>query len=243
MIEPSDKEIQEAKDYIRLRLSAELSIQSHLEILMQKAAKDIIALSYKYNLPASSFRFSSNKSLQKEVNAILATLQDTIIEYTELLASATPKSDDSEIFPFLHRETFGDTLDGRTEKYVHRFKDEIQDFIAAGLLAHLSESGLLSEVWKYMKSPYSNPLVGTSTGRGQSAYHRLNTLTRFSIAEAWMHADMETAIRNGAIGFISMRGSSYPCSLCDDMTGFHTFAEAYPPYHSKCCCIPIPIYG
>ena len=39
---PTDKEIEEAKEYLRQRLDAELSMRTNLQIVMIEAAKQII---------------------------------------------------------------------------------------------------------------------------------------------------------------------------------------------------------
>ena len=42
---PTDKEIEEAKEYLRQRLDAELSMRTNLQIVMIEAAKQIIDIS------------------------------------------------------------------------------------------------------------------------------------------------------------------------------------------------------
>ena len=43
MKQPTSKEIEEAKDYIRQRLNAELSMENNLLAIMYQAAKEIVA--------------------------------------------------------------------------------------------------------------------------------------------------------------------------------------------------------
>ena len=45
MKQPTSKEIEEAKDYLRQRLNAELSMENNLLAIMYQAAKEIIAVS------------------------------------------------------------------------------------------------------------------------------------------------------------------------------------------------------
>ena len=47
---PTDKEIEEAKEYLRQRLDAELSMRTNLQIVMIEAAKQIIDISYRYKI-------------------------------------------------------------------------------------------------------------------------------------------------------------------------------------------------
>ena len=55
---PTDKEIEEAKEYLRQRLDAELSMRTNLQIVMIEAAKQIIDISYRYKISPELFRFS-----------------------------------------------------------------------------------------------------------------------------------------------------------------------------------------
>ena len=63
MKQPTQKQIQDAKDFIKLRLQAEISMQSHLEELLVQAAKEIIDISFKYDIQPSMFQFSANENL------------------------------------------------------------------------------------------------------------------------------------------------------------------------------------
>ena len=67
---PTDKEIEEGKEYLHQRLDAELSMRTNLQIVMIEAAKQIIDISYRYKISPELFRFSANRQLQKEVDAI-----------------------------------------------------------------------------------------------------------------------------------------------------------------------------
>ena len=86
---PTDKEIEEAKEYLRQRLDAELSMRTNLQIVMIEAAKQIIDISYRYKISPELFRFSANRQLQEEVDAIILSLLEIIEDYTYTLAVAT----------------------------------------------------------------------------------------------------------------------------------------------------------
>ena len=66
---PTDKEIEEAKEYLRQRLDVELSMRTNLQIVMIEAAKQIIDISYRYKISPELFRFAANRQLQEEVDA------------------------------------------------------------------------------------------------------------------------------------------------------------------------------
>lgn len=64
----------------------------------------------------------------------------------------------------------------------------------------------------------------------------LSLLTSFAITEGWMRWWGLNGIRNDAKGFFSFRGSSYPCSLCDSMIGYHPIADYMGAWHPHCKC-------
>ena len=53
MKQPTKKQIQDAKDFIKLRLQAEISMQSHLEELLVQAAKEIIDMIFSLQCSSS----------------------------------------------------------------------------------------------------------------------------------------------------------------------------------------------
>jgi hypothetical protein len=50
-------------------------------------------------------------------------------------------------------------------------------------------------------------------------------------------------IADGAVGYYQLRGSNYPCTICDSEVGLHIgLIDAEPLPHPHCRCIRIPIY-
>lgn len=260
---PTNKEIEEAKDYIRQRLNAEQSMSDNLLAIMYQAAKEIIAASYKHNIPPSQFSFSYNEELHKEVESIIDNLRYLIQDYTETLAVSNHTDEKDHTIAFINRKSYGKTLVSRIKEYTTQFRKEIEASIAAGLLLSVVERSLLTSIKSNRKSPLLNPYItGTASkgysviqrlkvpetygiGRTNSSFTAIDGLTRFAIAEGWMDYFALTAKKNGAIGFMSFRGSGYPCQQCDDETTYlHLFSngDPIPPYHGHCCCYFVPQY-
>lgn len=243
MAQPTSDEIREAKAYLRRRLAAEVSMEHFLNRVLHKAAVELVSLAYRYNIPPTMFSFNYDPFLAVEAERIITKLMQDIEDYDFMMALSTDKSDSSTLIPYINRDINGLTYKDRLRSYTSRFKLEIQDLIGAGLVLGYGLSKMKEEVVKSLKNPYVSTIASDKPHRGQSSYHRLLVLTRHTIADTWMYADMEQAIRRGAIGFYSFRGSSYPCQLCNDMANrFHTFAEPYPPYHPSCMCYAVPVY-
>lgn len=75
-----------------------------------------------------------------------------------------------------------------------------------------------------------------NTDASRSPSKALSLLTTFAVTEGWMRWWGLNAVRNGAKGFYSYRGSSYPCSYCDSMVGYHPMADYQGAWHPHCKC-------
>ena len=250
----TENQIKEAKDFLLLRIKAEVSARNNIENYMVEAAREIVAISAKYNIPPRLFRFSANDSLRKEVDAVVAKLKGDIIDATERIAVYDREDDRDAILAWLNGKQYGKTFKERLAEYANRYKFELEAAIAAGLFLNKSEEAILSAIRKSLASPYNNPDIKASFGKGlvatrietkgisygvghsNSAYNSLTTLSRNEIASAWMNWYGEQAVKNGATGFYSFRGSSYPCGTCDNMVGYHPISDYFGHYHPNCRC-------
>lgn len=243
MIQPKQSDIKEAREYLRRRLAAEVSMEHYLDRRLIAAAKEIVEYAYSGNIPPTLFSFQYDPFLAYEVERIIRILIYEIEDYDFELADSTNRNEGKTLLSYITREIDGFTYHDRLALCSNRFRDEVEQFIKAGLVAGLTKYALESVIAKSYKTPYKNTIISDVEHRGFTAYPRLLLLTRHTIADAWMHADMEYHLRRGAIGFITYRGSSFPCDLCSDYAGrFHTFDEPYPPLHNNCKCYAVPIY-
>lgn len=258
----TDKDIEEAKAFIRKRIDAEISMQNHLDEALLWAAKEIIAISYKYKIKASLFRFSTNKELKKEVDAVMAQLRSMIYDYTETLSVSVDKNESDNVTAFINKESYGHTFKERVNIYVNKYRYELEAFIASGLLLGYGERKLLNTIKATLNAPYNNELFrkavvrggmvatriatgGVSYGQGHSNSSRnlLLTLTRYIIGTSWMDIFGSRAKNKGAVGFYSFRGSSYPCAYCDSMVGYHPISEYQGLWHHNCRCYFVFVYN
>lgn len=258
----TDKDIKEAKAFVLKRVEAEISMQKHLDEALLWAAKEIIRISYKYKIKASLFRFSVNAQLQMEVDEVLARLREMLYEYTETLSLAVDEEQKDDIIAFINEETYGHTLKERINIYTNRYKYELESFVAAGLLSKKSIERLVETIRTNLSNPYNNQIFrdtvvrggmaatriatgGISYGRGHSnsARNLLNTLLRNTIGSAWMNIYGTNAYKNGAIGFYSFRGSSYPCKYCQELVGYHPIEDYQGQWHLNCRCFFVFVYN
>ena len=252
---PTDKQIEEAKAFLRLRIEAEVSARDNIEKYMVEAAKGIVAISQKYHISPRLFRFSANGNLRREVDEVIRKLKENIIYTTETLAVYDRKEDKDSILAYLNGEKYGKTFKERLAEYANRYKFELEAAIAAGIFLDKSDKDILNAIRRSLSAPYNNPDIKASFGKGLSAtrietkgisygvghsnaaYNMITTLSRNEIGQAWMWWYGEQAMKNGATGFYSYRGSSYPCAICNDNAGiFHPISEYYGHYHLNCRC-------
>lgn len=200
---PTEAEIQRAKDYLLLRLEAERIAVSSIDTALLEAAKRIIAISRKYNIPPESFRFSANPSLQADVRGVLSLLRDALFDRIEKLDTFTEDKDNTFIAPALTEKDKGKTFRQRLAEYVSHWGYELEATIAgAGLSGITNPNAILAGVQDYLDYPYDNPWIqehqkeGDAVrlwgiphfGRGRAISSRLalTTLVSTVVAKGWM---------------------------------------------------------
>ncbi|WP_368110034.1 hypothetical protein [Bacteroides salyersiae] len=257
----TQKQIEKAKEFLKKRLSAELSMKVHLEEEMEEAAKEIIEVALKYKVSPKNFKFSSIPEMEKEVDEIVKKLRRLIYNYIDLLSCYTHKEDREEIVEHMNSLFHGKTLKERISIYCNRYKYEIEAAIVSGLILGKSDKNILSSITTNMSAPYNNPDLksvskmgvssqvrlrsgGISYGPGESnsSYNSMLKLSRNTIADSWMWWQYVDAKRDGAIGFYQYRGSSFPCSLCDSEVGYHSIESDYGFPHPYCKCFRVYVY-
>lgn len=262
MTTPDKKQIEKAKEYLRKRLSAETSMKDNLEKAMTRAAEKIVEISYKYNIPPWAFRFSADTRLQKEVDEVIRWLRECIEDYAFSLAVAGHTDEKDEIIAYINRENHGKTFRQRNNIYTGRYKYELEAAIAAGLLLGRKKSEILKNITSSFTNPYSNPDIVESiqqkgnmatrlktggisygVGHSNSMYTSLKNISVFAVAEGWSYYSLIDARRNGAKGFYTFRGSSYPCNTCNAYADYmHPLSDPLPPLHLNCVCGAVFIF-
>ena len=250
---PTNKDIEQAKTYIRRRLEAEGSMSFNLEKYMKEAARRIADIAWRYRVPPSLFRFSADRNLEAEVDEVIRWLKAKIEEAAFILATAYGDEEDKDIIAHICAENHGKTFVQRADIYCRRFKYELEGVLAAGLLLGAAKDKVVQSVNAYLRMPYANPMFreaakmdtsatrllagGASYGPGRAVamFNALDNLTGHAVSGGWMKhwADMH----EGASGFYSYRGSSYPCTTCDTMVGRHPLSDYRGGWHLRCKCI------
>lgn len=242
----------ESSEYALLRTKARLACENALGKRLFDVARQIVLLSSKYTIGGKRINESSFLAEAKKLTGTLVDkVEDDIATYSLLSCSKLNIASDS-IKDFLASEVFGKTSRSRTAFYLGCFAEDVVKMTKAGFLMGYSTDKILSAVRTGYKNPYVTSIITKarkkeadislpSYGRGVnlSAYKNLVRNAQEMIAMAWGRAEQQYGKEHGAIGFLSFRGSSFPCAFCDDETTYvHKLGDPYPPYHPRCvCCI------
>lgn len=250
-MQPTESDIEAAKAYLRQRLEAERSMTYNLEIVMREAAGRIVSICYSANVNPQNFRYEDLPlRTQMEIDEVIQWLKETIDDYFQTLAVADHEENRDKILPFILSENHGATFDERLTDYCDKYKDELMLLIGAGLFLGVGKSALAKSIGENLKHPYDNQLLAegigesVSFGRGKynSMFNNINRLCRFGISIAWMGNQYISNKSKSCIGWLVQRGSSFPCSLCDEKVGFQTEEDNLPPFHANCQCYAVPIF-
>ena len=252
MKQPNESDIEAAKAYLRQRLDAERSMSANLEIIMREAAKQIVEVCCSANANPQTFRYSDLPlRVQWDIDEVIEWLREMIEDYFETLAVADHEENKDIILPFILGENHGSTFDERLTDYCDKYRDELMLLIGAGLFLGVTKSALAKSIGDNLKHPYANQLLAEGIdapltygrGKSNSMYNAIGDLTRYGIAQGWMRNWELTTAKDGCIGWIVRRGSSYPCDICNDNCGFHSIDEGTNlPLHGHCACFAVPIY-
>lgn len=158
------------------------------------------------------------------------------------------------------------------QAYEWRMLHQTGALIASARHMNMSQSDAIRMIRKYIgnvtQSPqfqstlpyrqlYLNPFIhngGRATfpdgspnvsGVPVDGYNALRQLFINAISQVWMKNQLlEWSQDNGIAGYYQLRGSNYPCNICDDETGFHPGADPNEPFntHPRCQCYRIPVY-
>ncbi|MEG1546565.1 MAG: hypothetical protein RR319_01285 [Bacteroides sp.] len=265
------EQIERAREYLAKVVDEEVKTDSNLRHLLRTHMSLIISESMEHKGLGKRFRFSEDESLNKKVDEIISRLREALhsdIEEISLIVKRIAeekedsKVDDAIVIAFLLSRIKGNTLKERINLYTGQLKSEIESFISAGIAAGLSKDEILSQWLINVKSPYAAKIMrdamsdtgftatriqskGIHYGKGRytSSFDNLKRLLITTIGQSYLHASQTMAATNGAIGWYSVRGSLYPCSVCDGEVGItHQISEQFIGYHPNCCCIQVFTY-
>lgn len=268
---PREEQIKQAKEYAEKVLDEQIKVERAIKRIILMHLSDIIDAARAYKGRPELFRFSDNEVINEKVNVAIRSLNEALYQAIEkgsiTVKGIAEEREDSEIknilvINFLARFIAAKTLKQRISLYTGQLKTEIEAFIAAGLAKQLAQSDILKEWEAFRKSPYGSDLIreaikkggfaatriqsrGIHYGKGRyvSSFENLRRLYLTTIQQVYNFSLTQAAKAKGMIGWFTVRGSSYPCPLCESEAFIiHDPKDKFLAYHPFCMCIYIPIY-
>lgn len=244
----TEEQLEEAKEYLRLRLRNQRSMSADVLRLLEMYAG--------YLLTALFGNASDN-----DIQLLIEDLVEQLMTDVELLAVDTHNRKDL-ILAYIRRDIEGDNLRGRISSRVRTYANEVMAVYVGGKAIGENYETMLSTIKSNLNDPWNNPILVTARERvekgeitipddvdldepsyGQgiaiSSLKALDLMTEYAIAEGWMEWLYLENKDKGAKGYYRVRMSQYPCDLCDSLCGIFypiTDEENKGLAHPNCVC-------
>ena len=266
----TQQDITTGKNFILRREQAANGLASLIDALLEDAATQITQICYRYGIDPTRFTISPNYNpdMFKEIAEVLDILEEAILDLISSYATKCTKDEKKKPLLLLWILTLGKNNKGlkkSLEEHIRMFLKDLEAMITATASDKMLENKALAFIKSYLHSVYQMPSVqraikkaslykaenirtgGVKHGNVGSSSSEANNILRFAkmtVQMAWMRYHIELYEEQGAVGYYVMRGSTYPCEICDSMTGFHDIGDkdGYPMYHANCCCFTVPIF-
>lgn len=267
----TDKRVKEAMKYMDRVVDLMALSDTDIKAIIRRNTKKLIDKACTYKSLDISFQFPANDNLEQAVSEILDQTRTQLFNaiyiscYNADYIAHEKEGEthtDKYLLAFLGLHIAGQTIEDRIRVYINQFRSEIEAYIAIGISKNMNPAQILNYYLSWLKNPLSSPLIleairkqgyaaNLITSRGisyknkyKSAFNSLLRLQQDSTIRAYNHAISSIWQNNPNIaGWYTVRGSTYPCDICDDNAGvYHTSDDFFYGYHPRCCCIMLPVY-
>lgn len=271
---PTQQELDNGKDYVKRRNDTALALTAIINNILQDLLEDIFYLCYNDNTKGVDFKITDDESRFEEISELMDDAMEEIfanIQEYSLKCSDNGLRLNMLLLYLLSLGRGDNNLKSTLGTYMKRFLYDVEALIAAYKNAGYSITTAITKAKTSIRNVYQQPEVKAAykvpgmratyiasrgihydfgTGKatvGLSANGATNViyLAETTLKMVWMRSEALDFKEKGAAGYYQLRGSSYPCQLCDSEVGFHLgvdkiISDPYP--HPHCCCYRIPIY-
>lgn len=269
---PTQEDITSAKQFILRRNDYARLLESKVDDCLEDAAQEIVSICYKYDVDPKEFAINSkyNEKMMDEIAEVMDELEADIMSliYDYSLRVTDDEKHRNLLAAWLAllgrgNNNLQDTLDG----YLYKTMKDWEAAIAALRFANVAMADAVTKVKSNLHSIYTMPEVTAAfkhaddfnatyiqshgvmaggVGLSNNGSTNVTNMARLTLQMAWMREQGIEFDESGAAGYYQLRGSAYPCSVCDDEVGFHKgledlYTKPYP--HPHCCCYRIPIFA
>lgn len=261
----TDKNIRDSKKWTLRRNENAQKLGGLIEERLQDALGELARLAYMYNVPAEQFQFSADEDLREQVAQVMMDLEEEIMELMELYSlNATDDNDRrSTLLPWLAALSSkgADNLRQTLGMRLRQFLYDTEAQVAAMKMSGYDLTKALERIISTMRSVYSSAEVQSAYKKNPAAMYLRSrgvhygnvglsssgavNVINLGIQTAtitWMKSQLLDFLQMGAVGYYQLRGSSYPCEICDDEVGIHVGDYTNDPYpHAHCMCYRVPL--
>ena len=267
---PSNEQIRSSKNYVLRREKAASALATLVDALLEDAAGEITRICYRYGVNPTTFTISRayNVKMMEEVAKVMDKLEEDILALISDYSTICTEDKEKKNLLLLWVLALGRNNQGLRQSLEQRlrvFLKDIEAMIAVAKTAKFDISKALILIKGNLHTVYQMPGMtaafqnaslykaefirsrGVKAGNRGSSNSEANNILRFAkmtLQMAWMKYRRDQYEEDGAAGFYVLRGSSYPCDLCDSKVGFHQIddVETFPPQHAHCVCFAIPVF-
>lgn len=267
----TQKDITEGKKYVLRREETANALASLIDALLDSAAERITKIAYRYGVDPQNFQITKkyNEAMFNDISDVLDQLEEQILDLTLAYSTKCTEDDDKKRLLLLWLATLGrnnKNLQQTLEDRLWMFSRDLEAMIAVAKTIKLDATKAVNTIKSYLHTAYQMPGMTAVfknsalykatyiRSRGIKPYNQgnsnseANNIVRFgkiTVQMGWSRYQLQEFKENGAAGFYQLRGSSYPCSICDDEVKFHPNIEdmlSKPYPHSSCMCYRVPVY-
>lgn len=270
-VAPSQADINAAKKFILQREEYARLLENRVDEILNDAAERIVIICYRYNVDPQYLYFGSgfNEQMMAEISDVMDEIEQAIIDLINEYSTIATKDKDRSKTLLLWIASLGrggKNLQGTLDGYLFKFMKDLEAAVAALRYANATMAEAVTKTKTHLHTIYTMPEVMAAfkeastfaatyiqskgvqqggVGLSNNGSTNVTKMARVTLQMAWMRSYRMDFEESGAVGFYVLRGSSYPCSLCDSKVGFHVIDEIddFPPFHPNCCCYVIPIKG
>ena len=263
---PTESDISKAKKWTVLRNQNADHLALLIEELLQDAIRELTQIGYKYNVRPEDFQFSQDENLREEVANVMNDLEDDIMELVEeySLNESEDEKRRTNLLPWLMALSSkgAEDLRGTLQNRLRQFLFDTEAQIAAMKLAGYDQTKAINRILSTMHTVYVAPEMQAAfkmksaaryiqsrgvhygnVGLSNSGAVNVENFGRQTASMAWMKSQLLEYQEEGAVGYYQLRGSSFPCGICDDEVGSHIGDIINDPWpHAHCMCYRVPLF-
>lgn len=272
---PTQQELNDGKAYVKRRNEVALALTSLIEGILLDILEEIFRLCYNSNTKGEDFKIDGDDAVFEKISELMDEACDEILEYIKEYATKCTESESRAYMLVLYILSLGRNkmnFERTLQNYMRRYLYDIEAMIAAYKYAGYSLPMALVKAKNAYRNVYQQPEVKAAykvptmkamyikskgihydfqTGIatvGLSANGSTNViyLAETTLKMAWNRSEALDFKEKGAVGYYQLRGSNYPCQMCDAEVGFHLSVDGIindPMIHPHCACYRIPIYS